>query len=188
MRSMQVLALVGSLRKDSYNRKLFEAARELAPRGMRLEAFDLGLLPLYNADLHDTAQFPEPVERLHRAIRAADAVLLLSPEYNHSVSGVLKNAIDWASRGPSAPLQGKPAAIAGASTGMIGTARAQMHLREICAALEMPLVPSPEVLVANAKQKFDASGHLTDENSRKFLKELLEGLAELVQERSSVKR
>jgi chromate reductase len=178
--SMQVLGIAGSLRTGSYNRALLRAAQELAPQGMTLVTFELDAIPPYNADV-EAQGFPAPVVAFKDAIAAADALLIATPEYNHSIPGVLKNALDWASRpAGNTPLNGKPAAIMGASTSAIGTARAQQHLRLVCSYLNMPLLNQPEVLVARARDKFDASGRLTDEPTRQFLYKFLQAFAQWV--------
>jgi chromate reductase len=175
---LRVLGIAGSLRAGSYNRALLRAARELAPEGMGISTFDLAPIPLYNADVQAQGD-PEPVVALKAAIQEADALLIATPEYNYSIPGVLKNAIDWASRPPdTSPLNGKPVAIMGASTGNYGTARAQMHLRQVCILTNMLPVNRPEVLVFRAQEKFDAEGQLIDEATRQFVRKLLEALAE----------
>lgn len=173
-----VCGIAGSLRSGSYNKMLLRAARELAPAGMEIRPFErLGEIPLYDGDL-DARGAPEPVRALKGAVREAGAVLVCTPEYNWSVPGVLKNAIDWASR-PAAetPFAGKLVAILGASPGAVGTARAQQHLRLVLASNGARVLPGPEVLVARCQEKFDASGKLADEPTRKFVGRLLEALA-----------
>lgn len=170
--AMNVLALVGSLRKGSYNKLALRAAQELAPADMRIESADIGVLPLYNDDVR-TDGYPPEVQALRERVRAADALLFVTPEYNYSVPGVLKNAIDWCSRPPEQPLDGKPAAIMGASTGRLGTARAQYHLRQIGVFVNLHFLNRPEVMLAGAAKLFDESGRLTDEPTRKFIADLL---------------
>jgi chromate reductase len=173
---MKILGFAGSLRAASYNKGLLRAARELAPEGMKIEIFDLGGIPLYNEDV-ERAGVPAAVEEFRAAIRAADAILIAVPEYNHGVPGVLKNAIDWASRPPrQSALAGKPAALFGASPGQTGTARAQTQLRASFVFTDTPALPQPEVLVFRAHEKFDASGRLTDEATRVWIGKLLEAL------------
>lgn len=175
---MKVLGIAGSLRAGSFNRSLLRAAQELAPAGTEITTFDLAPIPLYNGDVEAQGD-PGPVAALKAAIRQADALLFVTPEYNFGVPGVLKNAIDWASRPPrDSALKGKPAAIMGATPGMGGTGRAQMQLRQAFAFTQTHPLVSPEVLVARADQKFDASGRLTDEPTRKFVVQLLEALAD----------
>ncbi len=173
---IHVLGFSGSLRRGSYNTALLRAAAELLPEGMTLETFDLAPIPLYNEDVR-AAGYPEPVQEFRKRIATADALLIATPEYNYSIPGVLKNALDWASRLPNPPLWGKPVAIMGASDGMFGTARAQMQLRQVCVTTNMLPINKPEVLVARAQDKFDANGRLVDETTRRFLRELLEALA-----------
>ncbi|MGH6889232.1 MAG: NADPH-dependent FMN reductase [Rhizomicrobium sp.] len=174
---IRVFAFCGSLRKGSFNRMALRAAEELAPPAMAFEGCDIGEMPLYNEDVRAKG-FPPPVEAMRERIRAADAVLFVTPEYNYSIPGVLKNAIDWASRPPDQPFAGKPAAIMGASPSMLGSARAQYHLRQSCVYLNMFLVNQPEVMIAAADKKFDADGRLTDEPTRKFIAKLLVALAD----------
>lgn len=134
---IRVFGISGSLRKGSYNTALLRAAKELAPEGMQIEIYEgLGAIPPYNEDVREQG-WPEPVRELRERIAAADALLVVTPEYNYSIPGVLKNAIDWASRPPNPPMAGKPAAIMGASGGNFGTARAQLHLRQIFTFLDV---------------------------------------------------
>lgn len=170
-----VLGISGSLRKQSYNTAALEAAMELAPPGMTLVKADISDLPLYNQDLH-TDVFPDVVERFRQQIHAADALLFVTPEYNYSIPGVLKNAIDWASRPPAQPFAGKPAAIMGVSPGAIGTARAQYHLRQVAVFLDLKLVNKPEVMIGGAKDRFDEAGKLIHQPTRDFVRQLLVSL------------
>ncbi len=180
MEPLVVCGIAGSLRQGSYNRMLLRAAQEIAPRGMEIRPFErLREIPLYDGDL-EAKGIPEPVAALKRAIAEAGAVLVCTPEYNWSIPGVLKNAVDWVSRPPAeTPFSRKPVALTGASPGAVGTARAQQHLRLVLASNHAWVVPGPEVLVARCQEKFDASGRLTDERTRTFLGRLLEALAEL---------
>ena len=172
-----ILGIAGSLRKQSYNRAALRAAQQLAPEGVRIEIFELEGIPSFNQD--DEGHPPDVVVALKAKIRAADAVLIVTPEYNYSVPGVLKNAIDWASRpyGDSA-WAGKPIAIMGASIGALGSARAQYHLRQMFVFLNMYPVNQPEVMIANASQRFDSAGNLTDEQSKKLIRQLLHALVD----------
>ena len=176
---VQVLGIAGSLRQGSYNRALLRAAQELAPEEMDIQIFDnetLIQIPSYNEDVRQQGE-PETVEILKREIEWADALLFAVPEYNHSMSGVLKNAIDWASRPSSeSPLDGKPIAIMGATVGRSGTARAQMHFRQICVFTNMLPLNKPALQVTNAADKFDADGQLIDENTRSYVRRLMEAL------------
>jgi chromate reductase len=174
--SLKVIAISGSLREKSYNTALLREAQRLAPAGMTIELASIREFPLYDADLEARA-FPQTVKDLNVAIAAADALLIATPEYNFSFSGVLKNAIDWLSRPPlDKALAGKPVAIAGAG-GRLGSARAQYHLRQVCGCLSMLPVPRPEVFVLNAWEKFDEQGRLKDEITATQICELLTALA-----------
>jgi chromate reductase len=178
---LRILGIAGSLRKASFNRALLRAAHDLAPPGVAIETFDLNGVPPYNDDLLATP--PTRVTRLKEAVRAADAVLLATPEYNYSIPGVLKNAIDWGSR----PIRENawarvPVAILGASRGRLGTARAQLHLRQCLWAVDMRPLSRPEVLVTHAEEKFDADGTLTDEATRARVGALVEALAGWIHE------
>ncbi len=181
-KAISVLGICGSLRAGSYNRATLRTAIELKPVGMSVEVAEIGAIPPYNEDVRDHG-FPQPVEALRRRIAAADALLFVTPEYNYSIPGVLKNAIDWASRPPDQPFFGKPVAIMGAGAGMAGTARAQYDLRRCCVFLNMHPLNKPEVLIGQAHTKFDAAGRLTDEAARGFIRDLmaaLEGWARLI--------
>jgi chromate reductase len=172
---ISILGFAGSLRKGSYNKALLRAALDLLPKGAKLEIFDLEGIPLFNQDFETS---PPPIVKEFKAkIKTADAILIAAPEYNYSLSGVLKNAIDWASRphGDNS-FEGKPVAVMSASIGMLGGARAQYHLRQSFVDLDMHPVNKPEVIVTYASQKIDAKGDLTDETARKLIKELLENL------------
>jgi chromate reductase len=171
--SINVLGICGSLRAGSYNRMALHAAAELLPEGMTLEIVEtLRDIPPYDDDVRQKG-FPPSVEALRAKIAAADAVLIASPEYNYSIPGVLKNAIDWASRPPSQPFDGKPIALMGASPGLFGTARAQYHLRQSFVFLNAFVLNRPEVMIGQAPQKFDAEGRLTDAATRKFIADLM---------------
>ena len=173
---MKVLGVSGSLRKGSFNSATLRAAQALAPNRMTIEIAEIGDIPLYNEDVR-TAGLPASVERFRSQIAAADALLFVTPEYNYSISGVLKNAIDWASRPPDQPFDGKPVAIMGASGGLFGTARAQYHLRQMLIFLNAHPVNRPEVMIGQAQTKFDESGTLTDEPTKEFIRKLLASLA-----------
>jgi len=177
-RPVKIVGIAGSLRRGSYNRLALRAAEELVPDGASLEALDLPDLPGFDQDREKEP--PAAVVELKGKVRAADAVLFVTPEYNYSVPGVLKNAIDWLSRpyGDSA-WSGKPAAVMGASVGLFGTARAQYHLRQTLVFLDMPTVNQPEVMIGSAHKRFDESGALTDETSRKLVTQLLAALVAL---------
>jgi len=176
-RPLTFLAIAGSLRQASYNRGLVRAASEIAPDGIRVTPYELAPLPMFNADVEADGD-PAPVADFKRAIARADALLIATPEYNHCLPGVLKNAIDWASRpARQSALTEKPVAIMGASTGMGGTARAQAHLRDGLTYTNGLVLPLPEVLVGVAREKFDEHGNLTDEGTRDELRDLLKALA-----------
>jgi len=172
---IEILAFCGSLRRKSYNRLALQAAIELTPANMRISTTEIGDIPLYNDDIREQG-FPSAVEQLGERIHAADALLFVTPEYNYSVPGVLKNAIDWVSRLPNQPCAGKPVAIMGASGGMLGTARAQYHLRQICVFLDMHPINRPEVMIGSAQSKFDESGKLHDAKTRELIVKLLVSL------------
>jgi chromate reductase, NAD(P)H dehydrogenase (quinone) len=172
---VKILGFAGSLREASYNRSLLRAAQELVPKDAKLEIFDLDGMPLFNQDLEN--QPTEKVKEFKAKIRAADAILIATPEYNYSIPGVLKNAIDCASRpyGDNA-FEHKPVAIMGASIGMAGTARAQYHLRQSFVFLTCFALNQPEVMVPFAQDKIDKDGNVTDEKTREKIRELLENL------------
>jgi chromate reductase len=174
---MKVLGIAGSHRSGSYNRKLLRAALEVAPIGIEIEEFDIRELPFYDGDV-EAAGDPASVTAFKEAIRDADALLIATPEYNRGIPGVLKNAVDWASRPPFAsPLTGKPVAIMGASTGRGGTARAQEQLRSALEHSRARVLEQPEVLVPEAYMAFDGEGRLVDQTAREDLSELLAALA-----------
>lgn len=175
-RPIRVVGISGSLRKGSYNTMALKAAMELAPEGMTIEAAEIGDLPHYNDDVR-LAGYPPEVERFRAQLTAADAILFVTPEYNYSIPGVLKNAIDWASRPPNQPFDNKPVAIMGASMGVLGTARAQYQLRQMLVFLNAFPLNKPEVMIGAAQTKFDASGALTDEATADFIRQLLTSLA-----------
>jgi chromate reductase len=174
---IRILGIAGSLRSESYNRAALRAATELVPEGASIETFELDGIPGFNQDEEQNP--PAKVTELKKRIREADAVLIVTPEYNYSIPGVLKNAIDWASRpyGDSA-WNGKPAAIMGASVGVIGTARAQYHLRQMMVFLNMFPINQPEVMIGNASERFDAEGNLTHDQTKEFIRQLLQNLVD----------
>jgi len=172
MASYNVLGMCGSLRAKSFNRSALLAAGELMPAGMTLSIADYADVPLYNQDLQNQG-IPESVSRLVQAVAASDAVLIASPEYNFSVSGVLKNAIDWLSRVPAPPFKDKPVAILSATMGPLGGARSQYDLRKILGSQDALVLVKPEIFIGVAQTKFDADGKLTDETTRKLLTDQL---------------
>jgi chromate reductase len=170
---LRIAGLAGSLRRGSFNRALLRAAQELAPAGLAIEAVELLDVPLYNGDVEAEGD-PPGVVALKQAIRSADGVLFVTPEYNHGVPGVMKNALDWASRPPrDAPLAGKAVGIVGASPGMTGSARGQSQLRQAFEFTSSYCMPQPEILVSRAHEKFDAEGKLTDAATREYLSRYL---------------
>jgi chromate reductase, NAD(P)H dehydrogenase (quinone) len=174
---VRILGIAGSLRRASYNRAALHAATQLVPQDVTLDIFELDGIPGFSQDEEQNP--PATVVELKKRIRAADAILIATPEYNYSIPGVLKNAIDWASRpyGDSA-WNGKPAAIMGASVGTIGTARAQYHLRQVFVFLNVFPLNQPEVMIGNAAERFDKEGNLTDETTKNFIRQLLQNLVE----------
>ena len=178
IKNITILGISGSLRAGSYNTMALHAAKDLVPEGATLETFDIAGFPIFNQD--EEQDPPVKVAEFKSAIRAADAILFVTPEYNYSIPGGLKNAIDWASRpyGDNA-WAGKPVAIMGASIGKFGTARAQYHLRQVFVFLDMHAVNQPEVMIGPAGSAFDESGKLMDETSRGLIRDLLKNLVEL---------
>jgi chromate reductase, NAD(P)H dehydrogenase (quinone) len=176
--TLRVIGIAGSLRAASYNRALLSAARDLAPPELIIEVRELKDLPLFNEDLERDG-VPVAVGELRRAVRSADGLLLVTPEYNHGVPGVLKNAVDWLSQPlRQSALEGKPTALMGASTGLAGTARSQSQLRQAFVLTNSPVMQQPEVLVARAHEKFDAMGRLTDQPTHQFVCLFLTRLAQ----------
>lgn len=175
LRKINVLGISGSLRKDSYNTAILRETVQLAPDGMHITLANISEIPLYNEDIYAQG-FPSAVEHLREQIRSADALLFVTPEYNYSIPGVLKNVIDWVSRPPDQPFAGKPAALMGASVGRFGTVRAQYHLRQSMIFLDVKLLNRPEVMIGNAQNIFDQQGKLTDGTSREYIRGLLNAL------------
>ena len=172
---VNILGICGSIRKESHNRKLLQAAQKLLPEGVGMQYFDCGDLPLYNGDL-DGKQKPEPVARLLEIIRNCDALLIASPEYNYSIPGVLKNAIDWASRPAyQSVLAYKPAAIISSSISFVGGARMQSHLRQVLNSTLTRIYPAPEFIVPQIQNKFDADANLVDQETAGRLKKYISG-------------
>lgn len=172
---IRILGIAGSLRRKSYNRAALHAAQALVPKDAVLDIIDLDGIPVFSED--DERQPPAKVVEFKKRIREADAILFVTPEYNYSIPGGLKNAIDWASRpyGDSA-WTGKPAAVMGASIGRLGTARAQYHLRQVFVFLNVYAVNQPEVMIGNAAEQFDAEGNLTNETTKDLIRQLLYNL------------
>ena len=172
--------MCGSLRKGSYNRLLGEAMARLAPDGVRLQNLpSIGDVPHFDEDLHGE-RVPDSVEALAQAVRDADAVIISVPEYNYSFPGVLKNAVDWLSWTKPQPFANKPVFIMSASPHPYGGSRGQLHFRQVLVAVNAVVLPRPEVIVANADEKFDEEGRLTDERTREFLGKALNGLQDYV--------
>ena len=179
MAGVRLLGICGSLRKASLNRALLDALGEALPDGTELSIFEqLGDLPIFNSDLVD----PPPVAQLKEAIAAADGLVFAVPEYNYSVPGGLKNALDWVSRPPaSSPMRGKPVGLIGAASGMSGTIRAQSHLRQMLVYSDSPCLNQPEVLIARAHERFDDAGRLVDPSTRELLARFAAALCHFVQ-------
>ncbi len=178
MEHVHILAISGSLRNDSYNTALLRAAADMLPDGMTIDIIGLDDIPMYDPDVENQHGFPAAVTNFRNRIAEADAVIIATPEYNHSIPGVLKNALDWVSRRPDMPLDGKPTAIVGAATGLGGTARAQEHLRSILIALNAHVLNKPEVLIGRAHTKFDDNGALVDNAARQFIEQMLYNLSQ----------
>lgn len=185
---IQLVGMSGSLRIGSYNTLLLKAAAQLLPTDVSMDIVSIEDIPLYNADLDLPAakQRPESVEHFRKMLTDADGILISSPEYNYSIPGGLKNAIDWASRGEDSPLLRKPIAVIGATTGLWGTARMQVAFQNVFLFLDMKPVYKPEVLVAQAEKKFDKDGNLIDDMAKKLLKQKLEALKEMIHLQSQV--
>lgn len=181
-RPLRLVTLLGSLRQASYNAAVARALPALAPEGVEVLALpSIRDIPLYDADAQAAEGFPPAVIALADRIRAADGVVIVTPEYNYSVPGALKNAIDWLSRLPEQPLAGKPVAIQTASMGVIGGARCQYHLRQVLVFLDCQVLNKPEVMIGVVQNKVDAqSGELTDADTRKFVAGQLKSFADFI--------
>jgi chromate reductase len=175
---IKLLGISGSLRAQSYNSGALSVVGSVLPEDMEFDVASLSDLPFYNADVEQRG-FPAVVESFRRNVAAADALIFAVPEYNFSVSGVLKNALEWLSRPPNPPTNGKPCAVFGASVSPLGTARGQFHFRHICVSLNMIAVNTPHVDITNAKTKFDAQGRLTDQASIDLIRQLVGELRNL---------
>jgi chromate reductase len=174
---INILGMAGSLRKDSYNKAALRAARQETPPDAKIEIFDLEDISLFSQDIEN--QPSQAVKIFKEKIGAADAILFVTPEYNYSISGVLKNAIDWGSRPfGNNSWNSKPAAIISASPGLLGGARAQYHLRQILVTLNMFALNFPEIMISAAHTKFDGQGNLTDEETRKRIRQLVQALVD----------
>jgi chromate reductase len=177
-----IVAICGSLRKGSYNRMVLNSLPELAPPGMTItESPPIGAMPLYNFDDQQSSGFPAPVTALADAIRDADGVIIISPEYNYAVPGALKNAIDWVSRLPNQPFANKPIALQSAAGGQLGGARSQYQMRQIMVFLDALVMNKPEIFVSFAKTKMDEErGVVSDEPTRDIIKQQLAGFAKFI--------
>ena len=184
--TIHFVGISGSLRKGSFNTMLLNTAKGLLPDGVTMEIISIADIPLYNGDLDlpEANQRPETVQNFRDALARADGILFVSPEYNYSIPGVLKNAIDWASRGEDSPMLKKPVAVMGATPGLWGTVRMQLAFLSVFQFMDMKPVLKPEVLVNQASKKFDASGKLTDETSIDLVRKKLVALKELCRQGS----
>jgi chromate reductase len=187
MSKVHLVGISGSLRRDSFNTKLLKAANDLLPGDVSMEIVSIADFPIYNADidLPSVSYRPPVIENFRNKLHLADGLLIASPEYNYSIPGGLKNAIDWASRGENAPLLHKPVAVIGATPGMWGTVRMQLAFQSVFLFLDMKPVYKPEVLIAKAEDKFDEKGRLKDEMSRKLVQQKLEALKSLILQESN---
>jgi chromate reductase, NAD(P)H dehydrogenase (quinone) len=186
-KTLNVICICGSLRKASYNRMVMNALPALAPATMKLsEAPPFSEFPLYNVDLHESAGVPPAVQKLVDAVRAADGVIFNSPEYNFSIPGGLKNAIDWVSRVPNQPFAGKPVAIQSATGGSLGGGRMQYDLRRAMQFLDAVTLGKPEIFIGNCSQKIDAkTGQITDEQTVGFIRQQLAAFAKFIERHAS---
>lgn len=186
--TMHFVGISGSLRKNSFNTMLLHNAKELLPESVTMEMISFADIPVYNADLDlpTVQQRPAPVAAFREALAKADGLVIVSPEYNYSIPGGLKNAIDWASRGEDSPLLKKPVALMGATPGMWGTVRMQLAFQSVFIFLDMKPVLKPEVLIASANKKFDEQGRLTDEKAKDLIRKKLTALKELVQQTRTI--
>jgi chromate reductase, NAD(P)H dehydrogenase (quinone) len=184
-KGVNILGIAGSLRRESYNKALLRASLNLVPETSSLTICEIDKIPLFNQDLENS--LPDTVKEFKNKLKAADAILFVTPEYNYSIPGVLKNAIDWASRpyGDNS-LEGKPVALMSASIGMLGGARAQYHLRQSLVFLNMHPINRPEIMVPFAPQKFDDKGNLLDDKTRQLIRDLLQNLVAWTQKLSTV--
>jgi chromate reductase len=179
---LNVVSICGSLRKGSYNRMVMNALQGYAPEGMRVaEAPSYAEFPLYNADIQNSTGFPAPVQTMAEAIRAADGVIFVSPEYNYSIPGALKNAIDWVSRLPNQPFVGKPVAIISAAAGILGGGRMQYDLRRCMIFVDALTMNKPEIFIGNVSQRIDEkTGQIKDEQAIGFIKQQLAAFAKFI--------
>lgn len=178
-KKVKIVGFTGSLRKNSFNKATLVAAKQLVPEDATLEIMDLADIPFFNEDV-EAAGLPESVAEFKKKLADADALLIATPEYNFSIPPVLKNALDWASRGHELPLFGKPLAIMSASPSFLGGARVQYHLRQVCVSINLIPINKPEVFISSAHTKFDESGNLTDEFTKTAIADLLKALVQAV--------
>ena len=181
-KTLNVISICGSLRKGSYNRIVMNALQGYAPEGVRItEAPSYAEFQLYNADIQNSTGFPAPVQTLAEAIRAADGVIFVSPEYNYGIPGPLKNAIDWVSRLPNQPFADKPIALISASAGILGGGRMQYDLRRSMIFLDALTMNKPEIFIGNVSQKIDdKTGQIKDEQAIGFIKQQLAAFAKFI--------
>jgi len=170
------VAISGSLRNKSYNTMVLKAAQKLVPANIDIEQISIADVPMYNFDLHEKF-YPESVEKICTTIKTADALIIVTPEYNYSIPGALKNVIDFLSKHPAKPFDKKAVGIVSASPSLLGGVRAQYHLRQILVAVNAMTMNIPEVVITEVNTKFDEAGNLTDEKTKEFLKKFIEGLA-----------
>lgn len=179
--SKKIAVIIGSLRKDSYNRKLFETYKELSKDKFEFVEIEIAKLPHYNADLDEAGECKDLLSSIDKSIKASDGVLFFSPEYNYSLPGFVKNGIDWISRIKDQPFSNKKASIIGASPGKVGTARMQYHLRQIAVFLNLHILNKPEVMVGSVHELFSDEGKLLDEKTKEFLKKHIEAFNEFME-------
>jgi chromate reductase len=175
--SYHFAAISGSLRKESYNTKVLKALQNLAPENIVIEQISIVDVPMYNFDLHEKF-YPEPVKKISTAIKNADALIIVTPEYNYSIPGSLKNVIDFLSKNPEKPFDKKAVGIISASPSLLGGVRAQYHLRQILVAVNAMSMNVPEVVITQVNTKFDETGNLIDEQTTVFLKNFIDALAD----------
>ncbi|MCL2682676.1 MAG: NAD(P)H-dependent oxidoreductase [Bacteroidales bacterium] len=180
---LKIVALCGSLRKDSYNKKLIQLSQMLSPEQMTITLVSYDDVPYYNQDLDTNEAMPKPVAVFKQALAEADGFLIVSPEFNYSIPGALKNALDWASRGNPSPLFGKPVSLMGATVGMLGTSQMQNVFLSFFRLMNMPLVLQPQIFISQVQTKFDEVGNFTDEKGKQLIQQNLENLKLLILKR-----
>ncbi|MDZ4667128.1 MAG: NADPH-dependent FMN reductase [bacterium] len=177
--NLHIVAISGSLRKGSYNTMVLKDIQKLASEHIVIEQLSIADVPMYNFDFHEKI-FPESIEKISMAIKSADALIIVTPEYNYSIPGVLKNVIDFLSKHPLKPIDKKAVGIISASPSLLGGVRAQFHLRQILVAANAMTMNIPEVVITQVNTKFDEEGNLTDEKTREFLKKFIHALAQFI--------